>query len=71
MNVITAFGIGAVIFVFSVLLTAFYLKSASVLASATNKDYTVETQKSVDDMIDDVVSNVNDKDMPETVSEES
>ena len=71
MNAITAFGIGAVIFVFSVLLTAFYLKSASVLTSSTNKGYTVETQKSVDDMIDDVVSNVNDKDTPETVSEES
>jgi len=71
MNAITAFGIGAVIFVFSVLLTAFYLKSASVLTSSTNKGYTAETQKSVDDMIDDVVSNINDKDMPETVSEES
>ncbi len=71
MNVITAFGIGALVFVIIVLLTAYSLKSASVLTSSTNKGYTVETQKSVDDMIDDVVSNVNDKDTPETVSEES
>ncbi len=71
MNVITAFGIGALVFVIVVLLTAYSLKSASVLTSSTNKGYTVETQKSVDDMIDDVVSNVNDKDTPETVSEES
>ncbi len=71
MNVITGFGIGALVFVIIVLLTAYSLKSASVLTSSTNKGYTVETQKSVDDMIDDVVSNVNDKDTPETVSEES
>ena len=71
MNVSTAFGIGALVFVIIVLLTAYSLKSASVLTSSTNKGYTVETQKSVDDMIDDVVSNVNDKDTPETVSEES
>lgn len=70
MNVITAFGIGALVFVIIVLLTAYSLKSASVLTSSTNKGYTVETQKSVDDMIDDVVSNVNDKDTPKTVSEE-
>ena len=57
MNVITAFGIGAVIFVFIVLLTAFYLRSASVLISATNKDHVIDIQdgeKGADDELDDM-----------------
>ena len=71
MDPITAFGIGALVFVIIVLLTAYSLKSVSVLASATNKGYTIETQEYVNDVIDDVVSDVNDQDMPETVSEKS
>ena len=71
MDSITAFGIGALVFVFIVLLTAYSLKSVSVLASATNKGYTIETQEYVNDVIDDVVGDVNDQDMPETVSEKS
>ena len=71
MDPITAFGIGALVFVIIVLLTAFSLKSASVLASSANKGHTTETQESVDDLTNDVVGDVNDQDTPETVSEES
>ncbi|MDO9517291.1 MAG: hypothetical protein Q7J10_04485 [Methanosarcinaceae archaeon] len=55
MNAITAFGIGALVFVLIVLLTAYFLKSASFLESTTNKGYTIETQEQVDDEIDDRV----------------
>ncbi len=71
MDPITAFGIGALVFVIIVLLTAFSLKSASVLASSANKGYTTETQEYVDDLTNDVVGDGNVQDTPETVSEES
>ena len=53
MNVITAFGIGALVFILIVLLTAYFLKSSSFLESAANKGYTIEAQEQVDDEIDD------------------
>lgn len=71
MDPITAFGIGALVFVIIVLLTAFSLKSASVPASSANKGYTIETQESIDDLTNDVVGDANDQDTPETVSENS
>ena len=67
MDTITAFGIGAVLFIFSVLFTAYFLKSASFLESSTNKGNVIETQEFVDDVVDDI----NDSDVPEMVSEES
>ena len=71
MDPITAFGIGALVFVIIVLLTAFSLKSASVLTSSANKGYTTGTQEYVDDLTNDVVGDVNNQDTPETVSEDS
>ena len=71
MDTITAFGIGAMVFVIIVLLTAFSLKSTSIMVSAANKGNTIETQESVDDVTDDVDDDVNDPDAPEKVSEES
>ena len=67
MNVMVAFGIGALVFIFSVLFTAYFLKSASFLESSTNKGNVIETQEFVDDVVDDV----NNFDVPEMVSEES
>lgn len=54
MDTITAFGVGAMVFVIIVLLTAFSLKSTSIMVSAANKSFTVETQESDDDVADDV-----------------
>lgn len=54
MDTITAFGVGAMVFVIIVLLTAFSLKSTSIMVSAANKSSTVETQESDDDVVDDV-----------------
>ena len=71
MNVITAFGIGVLVFVFIVLLTAYFLKSASVLESATDKRYTITTQEHVHGAIDDRVDDVDDRDTSKTVSEKS
>ncbi len=70
MDSITAFGIGALVFVIIVLLTAYSLKSASVLTSATNKDYIIDMQddaEGADDKLDDMKVHS----APETVSKDS
>ena len=70
MDSITAFGIGAVVFVIIVLLTAYSLKSASVLTSATNKDYIIDMQddaEGADDKLDDMKVHS----APEAVSKDS
>ncbi|MCL7411136.1 MAG: hypothetical protein P1P69_02325 [Methanosarcinaceae archaeon] len=69
MNVLVAFGIGALVFIFIVILTAYFLKSALFLESATNKSYATEAQEHVDDAIDDRVDD--DQDTSEIMSEES
>ena len=70
MNTIIAFGIGAVVFVLIVLLTAFYLKSASVLTSANNKDNVINMQDDVEDA-DDKLDDMKVHGAPEAVSEDS
>ncbi|HJH28934.1 MAG TPA: hypothetical protein C5S51_04475 [Methanosarcinaceae archaeon] len=70
MNAIIAFGIGAVVFVFIVLLTAFYLKSASVLTSATNRGYIIDMQDDTEDA-DDKLDNMKVHGAPEAVSKDS
>ncbi|NOR48275.1 MAG: hypothetical protein GQ533_09580 [Methanosarcinaceae archaeon] len=70
MDSITAFGIGALVFVIIVLLTAYSLKSASVLTSATNKDYIIDMQddaEGADDKLDDMKVHS----APEAVSKDS
>lgn len=70
MDTITAFGIGALVFTFIVLLTAFSLKSTSIMVSAANKSYTDGTQESVDDVTDDLADDVvDDMDVLGKVSE--
>ncbi len=70
MDSIIAFGIGAVVFVFIVLLTAFYLKSASVLTSATNRDYIIDMQDDAEDA-DDKLDDMKVHGAPEAVSKDS
>ena len=70
MNAIIAFGIGAVVFVIIVLLTAFYLKSASVMTSATNKDYVIDMQDDAEDA-DDTLDDMKVHGAPGAVSEDS
>ncbi|HJH31423.1 MAG TPA: hypothetical protein C5S50_04430 [Methanosarcinaceae archaeon] len=75
MDIITAFGIGALAFVLIVLLTAFYLKSALILVPDNKRSYIIETQEDVADVMDDMPDNIendmaddkNDPDAPETV----
>ena len=71
MNVMVAFGIGALVFIFSVLFTAYFLKSASFLESSTNKGNAIETQEFVDDVVGDVIDDVNDPDVYEKMLKES
>lgn len=70
MNSITAFGIGALVFVIIVLLTAYSLKSASVLTSATNKDYIIDMQDDAEDA-DDKLDDMKVHSAPEAVSKDS
>nr|QNO48081.1 hypothetical protein NKOHCHHF_00006 [Methanosarcinales archaeon ANME-2c ERB4] len=70
MDSITAFGIGALVFVIIVLLTAYSLKSASVLISATNKDYIIDMQDDAEDA-DDKLNDIKVHGAPEVVSKDS
>ncbi len=70
MDSITAFGIGALVFVIIVLLTAYSLKSASVLTSATNKDYIIDMQDDAEDA-DDKLDDMKVHSAPEAVSKDS
>ncbi|MGP8320981.1 MAG: hypothetical protein ACT6FE_01445 [Methanosarcinaceae archaeon] len=76
MDAINAFGIGVLVFVLIVLLTAFYLKSASVLLFNHKQGCgcIIETQENIDGVMDDMPDNIMNDDnytnAIETVQEE-
>lgn len=58
MDTINAFWIGTLVFILIVLLTVFYLKSASILVSNNKLSYTIEMQEDIDYAIDGVPGNL-------------
>ena len=70
MNLIIAFGIGVLVFVLIVLMTAYFLKSASIVFSGNNRNDVIEMQEDEEDT-DDLLDDLKDQVMPETVSEKS
>lgn len=58
MDTINVFWIGTLVFILIVLLTVFYLKSASILVSNNKLSYTIEMQEDIDYAIDGVPGNL-------------
>ncbi|MGP8330041.1 MAG: hypothetical protein ACT6FF_06950 [Methanosarcinaceae archaeon] len=64
-----AFWIGTLVFILIVLLTVFYLKSASILVSDNKLNYTIEIKEDVNYAMDGVPGNLIDDENYSTASD--